>query len=236
MELSATQQVERAKQHFELRDYHGAIHLLEEIIETGRAYADAHHLLGLAYQMIGQPDRALAAFDRALVLNPRYVEALMNRGVVLAELGREDEAAAAFAAARENGGAERGGVPAHHAAKLANLHAALGDAYAAAGALDRAIEQYRAALYLGPTFHDLRYKLGRYLLDAGRSLEAREELEAVVQARPDSPQARTALALACFLSGDAATARQTLEHVLSAHPDNVRARVYLHMVQRANGR
>jgi tetratricopeptide (TPR) repeat protein len=236
MELTPAQQLERAKQHFELHDYHGAIHLIEELVEQGKAFADAHNLLGLSYQMINQGERALAAFDRALQLNPRYVEALINRGVVLAELGRDDEASAAFTAARGCGGGDRGGVPAHFAAKLANLHAALGDAYAQAGALDRAVEQYRAALQLGPTFHDLRYKLGRYLLDTGRSLEAREELDAVVQARPASVQARTAFALACFLSGDGQTARRALEQVLSTHPDHVRARVYLQMVERAGAR
>ena len=233
MEVSSAQQLERAKQHFELKDYHGAIHLLEEIIEEGRAFADAHHLLGLSYQLIGQPDRALDCFSRALELNPQYVEAHVHRGVVLAELGREAEASESFSAARENGGGDRGGVPLHHASKLANLHAELGDAYAQAGALNRAIEQYQAALQLGPMFHDLRYKLGRYLLDAGRSLEAREELEQVVGARPGSPAARSAYALASYLSGDSATAREALQAVLKDHPDDTRAKSYLHMVERA---
>ena len=232
MEVSSSQQLERAKQHFELKDYHGAIHLVEELVEEGRAFADAHHLLGLSYYLIGQTERALDAFDLAVELNPRYVEAHVHRGVVLAEIGRDDEAGEAFVAARESGGGERGGVPVHHAAKLANLHAALGDAYALAGATDRAIEQYRAALQLGPEFHDLRYKLGRYLLDAGRSLEAREELGQIVEARPRSPVAKSAFALACYLSGDAATAQSALNEVLREHPDDVRAKAYLHMVER----
>jgi tetratricopeptide (TPR) repeat protein len=232
MEVSSSQQLDRAKQHFELKDYHGAIHLLEELIEEGRAFADAHHLLGLSYHLVGQPERALACFETAIRLNDRYVEAHVHRGVVLAELGRDEEAGEAFEQARDSGGGERGGVPTHHAAKLANLHAALGDAYALAGAVSKAIEQYRAALQLGPEFHDLRYKLGRYLLDAGRSLEAREELEHVVEARPGSSAAKSAYALACYLSGDATTASAVLEGVLAEQPDDVRARSYYHMVSR----
>ncbi len=232
MEVSSAQQLDRAKQHFELRDYHGAIHLLDELVHEGRAFADAHHLLGLSYHLVGQPQRALECFERALELNGKYVEAHVHRGVVLAELGREEEASASFENARASGGGERGGVPIHHAAKLANLHAALGDAYALAGAVNKAIEQYRVALELGPTFHDLRYKLGRYLLDAGRSLEAREELEQVVDARPGSSAAKSAYALSCYLSGDATTARSILEGLLSEHPDDVRARSYFHMVSR----
>jgi tetratricopeptide (TPR) repeat protein len=234
MEVSASQQLERAKQHFELTDYHGAIVLLQELVDEGRAFADAYHLLGLCEHMVGQPERALAAFDHALRLNPRYIEALLHRGVVLAELGREDEAADAFRAARESGSGERAGVPVHHADKLANLHADLADAYAQAGALSRAIEQLRAALELGPAFHDLRYRMGRYLLDSGRSLEAREELERVVDARPGSTEARCAYALACYLSGDAPTAREQLDAVLATDPTHIRATAYRELVERAS--
>ena len=235
MEVSASQQLERAKQHFELTDYHGAIVLLQELVDEGKAFADAHHLLGLCLHMVGQAERALASFDQALKLNPRYVEALLHRGVVLAEQGRDDEASAAFQAARESGTGERAGVPVHHADKLANLHADLAEAYAQAGSLTRAVEQLRAALELGPAFHDLRYRLGKYLLDCGRSLEAREELELVVAARPGSTEARCAYALASYLSGDVLTAREHLDHVLRERPGHVRARAYRDLVERAGG-
>ena len=79
---------------------------------------------------------------------------------------------------------------AHHAGKLANHHAALGEAYAEAGALDPAIAQYRTALMLGPAFQDLRLRMGRLLLEAGRTLEARETLGEVLQARPGSVEAK----------------------------------------------
>ncbi|NIM52890.1 MAG: tetratricopeptide repeat protein [Gemmatimonadales bacterium] len=232
MDVSPAQQLELAKERFELQDYYGAILLLEELIEDGRAFADAFHLLGLSQELIGQPERALEAFDQALALNPRYVEANIHKGIVLAGLGRDQEAEAAFAAARESGGRDMGGVPAHHASQLANKHAELGEAYAEAGALGRAIEQYRTALDLGPTYHDLRYRLGRLLLEAGRSLEAREELEVVVKARPNSPDAQAAFGLACYLAGDAATARSVWEALSREHPEDIRARAYLGMLAR----
>ena len=236
MNVSAAQQLERAKERFGLQDYHGAALLLDELIQSGKAFADAHHLAGLSYELMEQPDRALEAFDQALVLNPRYVEAHIHRGIVLAGLGRDEEAAEAFGAARESGGSERpGGIPAHHAAKLANQHAELGDAYAEAGALSAAIDQYRRALELGPAFHDLRYRLARFLLDAGRTLEAREELETILSARPGSAEARSALGLACYLAGDAASARGHWQRILEERPDDARARAYLSMLERASG-
>jgi tetratricopeptide (TPR) repeat protein len=224
MEISPHRLLERAKERFELGDYFGAIHLLEDLIESGRAFADAHQLLGLAYHMVGRSDTALQAFDRALELNPRYVEAHIHRGVVLSDLGRGEEAERAFSSAREWGGADRGGVQAHHAAKLANLHAELGEAYVEAAALTQAIEQYQAALHLGPSFHDLRYRLAQLLLEAGRSLEAREELDV-----------KLTYGLACYVSGDAESARNTWAELADQNPDDVRAKAYLAMLARGSG-
>src|SRR5256884_1461303 len=59
-----------------------------------------------------------------------------------------------------------------------------------AGALPQAIEQYQTALALGPTFHDLRYKLGRMLLQGGQALEAREQFEIIVRNRPTRSEER----------------------------------------------
>src|SRR5439155_363642 len=146
MDVSPEHLVAQARERFDLQDYYGAIHLLKEVVASGRAFADAHHLLGLSYSLVGQQEQALAQLDRALTLNARYVEALIHRALVLNELGREDEADAAFRRAAQLGGESRDGLPAHVAAKLANQHATLGNAYDEAGALVQAIEQYHAAL------------------------------------------------------------------------------------------
>jgi tetratricopeptide (TPR) repeat protein len=232
MDVSPRQLLDQAKERFALQDYFGCIHLVGDLVESGEAYADAHQLLGLAYHLAGEPERALDAFDRALELNPRYIEAYIHKALVLNELGREREAGLAFAAAEESRGPDRDGIPQHHAAKLANEHAALGDAYAEAGAMTSAIGQYRAALHLGPTFHDLRFRLARLLLEAGRSLEAREELETVVAARPDFIEARAALGMACYVSGDRASAATIWRELDQDHPGDIRARAYLAMLRR----
>jgi tetratricopeptide (TPR) repeat protein len=233
MDTSPAQLMERARERFALNDYFGAIHLLEEIIERGRAYADAHHLLGLCYHLAGQPDRALDLLDEALRINPRYVEAQVHRGIVLGEMGRTTEAEQSFDQARHLTVRGVDGIAAHHAGKLANHHAALGEAYAEAGAMEQAIAQYRTALALGPTFQDLRFRLARLLLEAGRTLEAREALEEVVRARPHSIEAGAALGLACYLSGDAATARDLWQALHRAHPGDPRVQVYLALLGRA---
>jgi tetratricopeptide (TPR) repeat protein len=234
MDVSPEHLVSQARERFQLQDYYGAIHLLEEVVVTGRAFADAHHLLGLSYSLVGQSDKALEQFDRALQLNPRYVEALIHRGIILNELGREDEAAAALRRASQVGGETRGGFPVHVAAKLANVHAALGEAYLEAGGLPEAIDQYHAALGLGPAFHDLRYKLGRMLLEAGRALEAREQFGIIVAERPKFMDAAVMLGLASYLAGDGLGARAIWDECRERRPEDPRVEAYLAMLERSD--
>ena len=149
MQASPDHLLTLARERFAMQDYRGAIHHLLEVVETGRSFADVHHLLGVCWSMLGQTDRALAAFDRALELNARYIEAHIHRGLILNQLGRVVEAEAAFTRASAGGRQGAGGLPAAVAGELANQHAALGEVYAEIGALEEAIGQFRRAVELG---------------------------------------------------------------------------------------
>jgi tetratricopeptide (TPR) repeat protein len=223
----------RARERFVVQDYYGTVHLLESVVDSGRAFADVHHLLGVSLSLLGQAERALAELERALELNPRYVEALIHCGLVLNELGRTEEAEEAFSRAAATIDGPTAGLPAPVAAQLANRHADLAETYAGAGAIGRAIEEYERALELGPEFHDLRYRMARVLLEAGRPLEAREALEEVLRARPSFVDAHAALGLAHYLSGDADGAREVWRACLDLRPENARVEAYLSMLERA---
>jgi tetratricopeptide (TPR) repeat protein len=222
----------RARERFVVQDYYGAVHLLESVVDSGRAFADVHHLLGVSLSLLGQAQRALSELERALELNPKYVEALIHRGLILNELGRTDEAEETFNRAAASLDQRTAGLPAPVAAQLANRHADLAETYAGAGAVDSALEQYQRALELGPEFHDLRYRMARLLLDAGRPLEAREALEQVLRARPTFVDAQAALGLAHYLSGDADGAKQVWQACLARRPENARVEAYLAMLNR----
>ncbi|NUO63961.1 MAG: hypothetical protein HOQ34_10335, partial [Gemmatimonadaceae bacterium] len=60
---SASDLVARARERFSVRDYHGAVLLLREAVVEGRAYADAHNLLGLSLALIGRQADAVSSFD-----------------------------------------------------------------------------------------------------------------------------------------------------------------------------
>lgn len=233
MDARPDRQVARAKERLDAGDAYGAIHLLREVVATGKVFADAHHLLGLAYAMVGQGEAALGAFDRALELNPRYVDAHLNRAVTLNDLGRAEEAAAAFSAAQRLGAVDHTGFPGPVSSRLANLHAELGEAYVEAGGVAQAIAQFEAAAALRPEFLDLRCRLARLRLGEGDAAGARRDLEAILEARPGYDAARASLGLACYLLGDRDAARIAWEGCRARDPDDPKITAYLALLERA---
>jgi tetratricopeptide (TPR) repeat protein len=224
-----------ARERLDASDPHGAIHALTELIGTGQAFADAYNLLGTAYAMVERREDALAEFDRALKLNPHYVDALLNRAITLSDLGRGDEAAEAFRSAQQLGAVDHTGFPAPVASRLANLHAELANAYIEAGGTPQAIQQLEAATTLRPAFVDLRYRLSRLYLDAGRLERARLELEGIVAMRPRFTDGWVSLGMARYLLKDPAGAKAAWEEGRRLAPNDPRLGAFLALLARVGG-
>ncbi len=60
----------RARERFVVQDYYGAVHLLESVVDSGRAFADVHHLLGVSLSLLGQADRALGELGARIGAQP----------------------------------------------------------------------------------------------------------------------------------------------------------------------
>ena len=225
-------QIVRARERFALRDYHGTVLLLQEAVLGGRAFADVWNLLGLSLALIERRAEALEAFDHALQLNPRYVEAHLNRAVLLNGMGRETEAREAFAAAERLGQPDESGFPAMVANRLANTHAELAREYRDAGALDEAIAQFERALKLRPAFADVRLGMARALLERGRHADAARELDVVLAASPDLLDAMLLRGLSGYLLGDLDGADAVWRRAAERHPEEPRVEIYRAMLQR----
>jgi tetratricopeptide (TPR) repeat protein len=224
-----------ARERFAARDYHGAALLLASAIESGQAYADAYYLLGLCYALTDRPDEALREFDAAIARNPRYVEAHLNRSVILSDLGRPEEAGASLAHAQDLGQPDATGLPVVVANRLANMHGELGRAYREAGLTTSAVSQFEAALELRPQFADLRLELARTLLDAGRLDDAARMLDQSVAEKPDWLDAMLLRGLAAYLAGELELAKSVWEGAAERHPDEPRLDTYRSMLARRLG-
>lgn len=61
---------------------------------------------GVAYRVLGNPEKALADYTKAIQLKPEYVPALNNRGVLYIQQGSPDKAIEDFTEALKHGGLE----------------------------------------------------------------------------------------------------------------------------------
>jgi len=75
-----------------------AVARLEVATQLMATNADAWNYLGIAYHQSGSASNAVAAYGRALSLNPDLVETRLNLGTLWLELGRPSEAKSEFTA------------------------------------------------------------------------------------------------------------------------------------------
>jgi tetratricopeptide (TPR) repeat protein len=235
-DLSTEQLIERGREEFGRDRFDVALEHLREVTRRQPKYADIHNLVGLCLSLMEKTEEALASFDRAVELNPQYVEALVNRALTLNDLGRYDEARDSFELAAEADFEQGvGRFPSVLAGRLANKHMEIGDLYAVGGALKDAAKQYRRALRLRPRFADIRNRLGRTLLDLGDTDGAVKELEQTLEINPGFHAARINLGLAWYRMGDLPRAAEEWRKCDAERPGNAQVEGYLKLVARAEG-
>ena len=214
---------------FERGEDEAALAALGRVLATHPRYADLHYLVGLIHERHGQLDEAVASFERALAINPRYAECALALASVFEQRGEWERsrsvAARLGAAARESGVLDP-----TTSGKLANLHAALGDAYREVGELREAVEAFRRALDLAPAFHDIRFRLAVTLREAGLPAQAIAELKRVLRGNPAFREAAVQLGLTYWSLGRGEQAVAEWQRVLEAEPGRSDARMYLRLI------
>jgi tetratricopeptide (TPR) repeat protein len=217
--------------HFERGDDEAAIEQLTRLVATRPRFADVHYLLGLLYERRGDLEEATHRFEEAVALNPRYAEARLALATVCDRRGDFDRAeeimrdGLASAASADGGDGLTQG-------KLANLQAALGDAYREAGELADAISAYRKALDRCPHFHDIRYRLAIALREHGLPDQAIRELGRVLRANPTWADASVQLGLVYWTLGQVDRAAEYWRDALRIAPGRADVQAYLRMSRR----
>jgi tetratricopeptide (TPR) repeat protein len=78
----------KGKAAFDREDWPEVIDHMTKVIARRPWHDDAHNLMGFAYRKLGDYDKALEAYDRALELNPHHRGALEYLGEAYLELDR----------------------------------------------------------------------------------------------------------------------------------------------------
>jgi tetratricopeptide (TPR) repeat protein len=236
MDEHMRQLLARGREHYERREFDKADYVLRELAQGEDGFADVFNMLGVIAHWRGDLPAAGRYFERAVERSPAYTEALLNLAVTYNDLGRYDAAHQVHAQVRKLGGGGPTPMDPFARGKIANMHADLGRAYAEAGILTEAREEYMKAVQLCPGFADLRTRLGNLYRDAGDLERARQEYVAAKEANPKYAQARILLGVTLFSLGDWAGALHEWREVLTIEPENRSAQMYVRMIETKESR
>jgi Tfp pilus assembly protein PilF len=211
---------EEADSAFTARRYDEATEMFAVYVGRRPDNPWGHYMLGLSAWKSGQFERARAAFEDALTLDPSHVKSLVNLSRVMLDDGKPNEALArirqAVALDSTNGDAYR---------VLGRVHGALGHT-------DDAVAAYRTALALDPDDTWSMNNMGFALVQAGRYEEALGPLARAVQIDEHGvPQFRNNLGLALERTGRFARAESLYREALSLDSGYTKAAVSLARVE-----
>ena len=197
------------------------------MLEDFPHFADVRNKAGLCEAMLGRMEKALLHFDAALEENPSYAEAHLNRGIILNELGRHEEAHAAFSKSGQLDTRDSRTYPSDIGNRIAMTHAQLGDLYLAVNQAEEAAKHYEAAVNVRPRFMDIRTKFAESLIDAGDLEKAKAELEIILESRPAFVGARIRLGVVLQRVGDVEGTIREWKQCAIDDPQDMRPRAYM---------
>jgi tetratricopeptide (TPR) repeat protein len=187
--------------------YPDAIRLYEELLAKEPGAADLHLRLGEAYQLGGQSEKAAAAFQKAVQLQPG--DAVPSNALALTQiaLGKRAEAQELYrqVLAKEP----------DNAIALNNLAFLLADE---GKDLDKALEMAARACRLAPAVTGFKDTVGWIYLKQQKTESAIQVFKSLVRTAPESATYRYHLGSALLAKGEKQAAKEALQEALKRGP------------------
>ena len=188
---------------------------------------------------LGKYKEALADYDRAIELQPDYVEAYNNRGIAKSELGRDEAAVADYdeaiglksdlADAYSNRGNAKSELGQHEAAvadydEAIRLNPDLAAAYNNRGLAkqklgEAALADYNEAIRLNPDYADAYYNRGLAKQKLGQHEAALTDYNEAIRLNPDYAEAYSQRGLAKYELGQHEAALADYNEAIRLNPD-----------------
>jgi len=186
-----------------------AITLFQDYLDTYPYAAVAWHHLGLAYKKLGQIDKALEAFDFALVIQDDFTTAYFQKGVLLLEKQRYQEAIACFLQ-----------VSQYSPKDLHNLYH-IAECFENLSLYRDAHRYYHKVTELDPDYVDAWVGMGFCLKERDRHYEALHYYQKAFELDSEHVDLCLALGMCEYKLGHYHTAYQYLERAVSLSPEDV---------------
>lgn len=170
--------------------WHGELSLWQDAVAKAPYMHAVQNNWGKALQQTGRWDEALAAYERAMLIDPRHGDSFNNaatiyhlRGEKLIAAGQTEQAHALFLLAIERYIKAQQLYP-----NYAEIQQNLAAAYVNVQDLPSAIRAYEQALNIDSTRGDTWSNYGQALYKNGRADEAVHAFEKAIQLLPDQPE------------------------------------------------
>jgi len=194
--------------------YEEALSRFEQADRIAPNNPTVHNMIGICGLRMSEYDKALSAFNTALILNPSFTDARNNRGTTFLAIGQLRLAKVDFLAVLGDS------TYPHRYQVYFNL----GTTYLQQGHLGAAEENFRRAITAPFPVYQAFVQLAGIYLDQGREEEALDLLEDAEFRFPNRPDASFELGKTLMQLGRIEEARPYLEDVISKEPGSERAR------------
>ena len=161
----------------QVRYWQNSITLFRRALEVTEDNFIVYNNLGVVVGEKGNTAEAMDLLQKALLINPGYIEGHLNLGILLKRMGKNDEAVDHFNIALQINPRFKGS------------HFSLGLALAEQGKLEAAVNQYRTALQIDPNYAEAHNNLGNILEKQGDLPEAKKHYLRALQIDPEYKEA-----------------------------------------------
>jgi tetratricopeptide (TPR) repeat protein len=185
--------------------------LWQDVLVHDPTNATAQYNIGTIFLERGEPQRAIAYFERSIELRPQHPPTHHNLGAALAALGRHKEATQEFERAVE---LEPGYALGHLKLAITAMNA---------GRIDEAKRRFEAVLQLQPHNADAHRGLAGTLLADGKLADAIHHARAALDVAPEDAESHNLLGAALAQQGQIAEAVEQFEAAVRLDPTMLQA-------------
>jgi len=204
------------------KELDAAIACYQKAIELNPNLAVAHTNLGSALGERGNFNEAIASFDQSIKINPNDANTYLNKGYLLQENKKIDAAIACYQKAIEL-------EPEGQGAAISQNN--LGNALNTIGRSREAMDSYRKAIELDPTYAFPHYHLGAVLHGQQKLDEAIPHYRKAIALDPDLPAPRESLGNILEFQGKLQEAAVCFQYLVEKEPTNSK---YKNLLKKVN--
>jgi len=213
-------------------DFEAAVEHFRRASQLDPSFALAHSGLGVCYSTrvfdkfgeVQDHERAAAAFDKALALDPQLIEARLHMVFIYLARGEKQKARAEIETLRIE------------APNESAVHRVAATLYRLDGQHERALRSFALAANLNPEERvNAHYNRARVFNSLGQKHEALCELDQASAIEPDHPLIKAIRAFMLYYRGETVAAVALVREVLASHPEMDSVRPLLAMCLSRHG-